>query len=598
MYRQDPRTDIPPSTASNIPDRIFKIKSPSLTTAITVNISHPEQKYIDVSYRFSGIKTPELVLAFPSWSPGSYLIREYQSQVEAFAAKTPDGKKVAHQKIDKNHWLLNTKNKQTVIVTYRVYANELNVRGVFSDDSLVFINPTACFFYPKGHLNKSVTLKFTKSKSWHLSLSKHLRNKSYNFADFDELFDTPILAAQNLKQHHFKIGSCKYTVAIWGKHCGDEKNIIRDLQKIIRKEVKVFKHNPCKEYLFQILFINGLFGGLEHCFSSTNIFDGSRLRNKKDYQRFLSLLAHEHFHLWNVKRIRPQEIGPPFDYTQELYTRDLWIAEGITSYYDDHFIYRAGLYDAEQYMSLLSDNITRLENTKSVHVNSLSDSSFDTWIRFYRQNENSFNTTVSYYLKGGLVSMLLDWHIIKETKAKHTLDDVMLKLYKMYQKRPELGISRKEFFECVESFTGANTKSYMKPYIDGMKSIPWQKELSPFGIQLEKRQKSKDNYLGVILGQKDDKVFVKNIAEDSPAHHSDLQPKDEIIAFNNERFLDAKYLDALLTESSLDVLYCRHGRIRQTRIKLTKNPTQDYRLKLKKRLTVTQRKYLEAFLRR
>ena len=237
-------------------------------------------------------------------------------------------------------------------------------------------------------------------------------------------------------------------------------------------------------YLFQIVFYKDGYGGLEHSFSSTNFFDGTRLDQKKSYQKFLSLLSHEHFHLWNVKRIRPQGLGP-FDYSQEVYTKELWIAEGITSYYDDHFVYRAGIMSKEDYLQIITDNISHLENYKNSKVNSLSESSFDAWTRFYRQNENSINTVVSYYLKGGLVMMLLDFQIIQKSKGKKSFDNVMQDLYSLYKKRPETGITRDEFFAIVEKHTSQNMKTFVQSYIDGTTAISWQRGFNAFGIKMK-----------------------------------------------------------------------------------------------------------------
>lgn len=565
--------------------------------SISLDIRNSHRKYLNVSYMISDIEEDHLVLAFPTWSPGSYLIREYQSQVESLEVKDANGKGLRCTKISKCQWRIATSKTSQIELTYRVYGNELNVRSFYADHEMVFCNPTSAMFHVEDRLDLPVSLRILSTKGWSMAYAPLASNGRYEFCNFDDLYDAPILCARQMAFEKFKVRGVDYVLAMAGTFQESSTKIAADLKALVEKEAQIFQGLPLKRYVFQVMFAPGAYGGLEHAFSSSNMFDGAQLADKKEYQKFLALLAHEHFHLWNVKRIRPVELGP-FDYTTENYTRDLWIAEGVTSFYDDHILLRTGLYSLDEYLSVLSQNITRLESNKSVRVNSLEDSSFDAWIRFYRQNENSMNTVVSYYLKGGLISMILDILIIVKTKGRKNLDDVMLNLFRLYQKRPGKGISRDEFFEAATAVSGFDTRQFELDFIKGTKPADWRKYLSMIGVECAREIKKDTNYLGVVLSQSGSKVTVSGIAEDGPAFDSKLQPKDEILAIDEERIESTKQLDGHLKKKSLKILFARRGRVYEENITLSKHPQPPYTLKLKKKFSTEQKRNLKAFLRK
>lgn len=564
---------------------------------IELDLTAPEQKYLKVKYTVSELTEPELVLTYPTWSPGSYLIREYSCNVEAFAAADSKGNKLTHEKISKNQWRIDAKKSGKVIITYKVYASELNVRAVYADHELVFINPTAAFFYPETGIHGAVNLKIKAPAGWSVELAHKAHHGVHSFNNFDHFYDTPILCAKDLQKAEFKQGATNYRIALWGRHTGDIKKIAADVKKIVAKEMAVFNGNPCPEYLFQIILAEKQYGGLEHSFSSTNIFDGMLFENEKDYKKFLALLAHEHFHLWNVKRIRPVELGP-FDYQRENYTRDLWMAEGITSYYDDHFVLRAGLITNNEYLALLADNLTKLESGKAAKVNSISDSSFDAWIRFYRQNENSLNTITSYYLKGGLVVMLMDFKIIKATNGRKNMDDVMRELNQIYEARPEKGITRQEFLNVLEKISKVSFHDFFADFIDGVKPIDWQEAFKPFGIEVKKTTKKGNGFFGIVLSEQSGRVTIQNVSEDSPAYKSILQSGDELIALNHDRISAAKQLEHYLKKSKVHVIFSRRGKVLETTVTLTPKAIPSFGLSLKKRPRPLEKKNLRSFLRK
>lgn len=568
-----------------------------MKTQIKVDLTEPQKKYLRVSYVMTGVAKTGLVMTFPTWSPGSYLIREYGAQVEYFQAKTGRGQALTVRKINKCQWKIAPSPDGHVVLNYAIYAGDLNVRGAYADHELVFFNAPAVFFHPEGQLSSPVELKITAPKAWSLILAKKIKAGTFFFNDFDELYDTPVLAAKKIETKTCRVRNTQYTFSFYGIYEKDLDKIVSDVRLILNEQIKVFHGHPCSHYVFQILSLPGQYGGLEHRSSSTNIFDGLKLTERKEYLKFLSLLSHEHFHLWNVKRIRPRALGP-FDYTHETYTRELWIAEGITSYYDDHFVLRAGLCKPEEYLKTVADNLSRLLLNKAARVNSLSEASFDAWVRFYRPNENTLNTVVSYYLKGGLIAMYLDWLIIVATRGQKNLDHVMNELYRLYQKRPQEGITREEFFAVVERVSGRHFTGFVARYIDGVATVNWAKAFKSVGIQCTEKKNDKKNYLGLILTKKGEKVIVQNVAEDSPAFHSILQPQDEILALDDERLESEKNLDRYLRRKSLKVLFCRRGRVNETAIQLSAKKQGEVSLSLMKKLSPSQKLARRIFLDR
>lgn len=563
--------------------------------AILLDFSEPQKKYLKLSYTVTGVSRPELVFTFPTWSPGSYLIKEYQNQVSAVTFTDAKGRGLKFEKINKCQWKVLSKSS-TVKLTYRVYAGELSVRGAYADHELVHINPAAAFFYITDERPRRLTLRLKVPQPWDVALAKREQRGGYVFANFAELYDTPILSGA-LRHETFTAGRVRYRLSFWGQAMVSDRVIARDVHKLVVSSTKAFGHNPCQEYLFLVIFVPNVYGGLEHSFCSANFFDGMKLENKKEYTRFLSLLAHEHFHLWVVKRIRPVELSA-YDLTREIYTKDLWLAEGVTSFYDDHLLLRSGLVAEKKYLEIVAENINKIVLNKAAKVMSLSESSFDAWIKFYRPNENSLNTVLSYYVMGGLITLIMDLKILKATRGKKSFDDVLRALYALYKTRPERGISRQEFLAIARQVTGVDFAPFFKRHVDSVAPISWKRELAPFGIAVGREGKNKNYYLGLVLKTDQGRVLIQNIAEDSPAYASVLQAEDEVLAINGERMVSAQQLDKHLRETRLRVLFSRLGRVSETRLVLTERARKEISLKIKDRLNPKQKRLIRKFLRK
>ncbi|MDQ3041645.1 MAG: peptidase M61, partial [Acidobacteriota bacterium] len=368
------------------------------TINYTISMSKPWTHLLEVEMRFNWATMPEKAeLKMPVWTPGSYLIREYARHVESFTAKDAGGNDLTWRKTNKNTWQIETKGVKEIVARYNVYANELTVRTSELNDEHAFISPAALLLFPKDQLNAASTVKVVPFGNWKVATGlPKVENQTNVFRaeNFDVLYDSPF-EVSNFKEISFVVQGKPHRYVVTGEGNYDLPKIARDTAKIIEEGYKIFGDLPYNDYLFILNTRGG--GGLEHLNSTALQF--GRFNFTTRYKDFLNLVAHEFFHLWNVKRIKPDTLGP-FDYENENYTRLLWFAEGGTAYYESVLMRRADLISAEEFTTARETQILALQNRPGRFEASLEDSSFDAWIKYYRQDENAVNNQVSYYDKG------------------------------------------------------------------------------------------------------------------------------------------------------------------------------------------------------
>ena len=429
----------------------FSLNAQAVDIQYKVEMPTPNSHYFNVRMDISDLKQKETIIKMPVWAPGSYLTREFAKNVNLVVATSKKGKLLDIEKISKNAWKIDTKGENSIFIDYQVYAFELSVRTSFLDDSHGYINGTSVFMYMEGE--KATPGKLTIVP--HASFSKISTalpsdgQNVYRFKDYDQLVDCPIEIG-NHSEFHFKAAGVDHTVAMYGEGNYDEEQLKKDMAKIVEAETMIMGENPNEKYLFIIHNITVPSGGLEHV-NSTTLQVNRWTYEGDDYLDFLSLVAHEYFHLWNVKRMRPKELGP-FDYDSENYTDLLWVMEGFTSYYDELVLRRAGFYSEDDYLNKLFSKINYVENQPGNKVQPVAHASFDAWIKAYRPNENSHNTTISYYSKGQILASILDMHIIGKFDGKKSLDDFLQVVYAKYYKAQDIGYTETQFQEALESF--------------------------------------------------------------------------------------------------------------------------------------------------
>ncbi|WP_017317501.1 M61 family metallopeptidase [Mastigocladopsis repens] len=499
-----------------------------------VAMPKPETHLFEVTLRLLGYTSPILDLKLPVWTPGSYLVREYAKHLQDFAAFAND-KPLSWQKISKNHWQVETVDVSEITVCYRIFANELSVRTNHLDSTHGYFNGAALFFRIPGWEKQPIQVTVVPPHpEWLITTAlSPVPNKANTFrsSDFDTLVDSPFEIGLH-QLYHFEVLGKPHELAIWGKGNFQVQQMIADIKKIIEAEARMFGGLPYQRYVFLLHLFAQAYGGLEHKNCCSLIYQRFGLRDRDKYERFLQLVAHEFFHLWNVKRIRPKVLEV-FDYDQENYTPSLWFCEGTTSYYDLVIPLRAGIYDAKSFLNNLSKEINRYETTPGRKVQALSESSFDAWIKLYRQDANSGNSQISYYLKGEMVSLLLDLLIRSRHGNQQSLDDVMVRMWHQFGK-DEIGYTPQQLQEVIELVAGLDLTDFCQRYIDGTEDLPFNEYLEPFGLQLV-AEKEEEPYFGVKVNSEHGREIIKFVEAGSPAQFAGIDPGDELLAIDGLR---------------------------------------------------------------
>ena len=485
----------------------------------TLDVSKEHAKYID--------------LKMAAWNPGSYLIREFAKNVEQVSAQSGNVH-LPISKVSKNTWRVALQpGIKTVQVHYQVYANELSVRTSFLDDVHGYINPASVLMYVAKWAKQPQELSIVPHKDFK-RVSTALKNVggfNYIAKDLDELIDSPIEIG-NQQVWNFKVNNIPHQIAFFGQAKVDSVKFIADVKKMAETAQGVVGQHPCDHYVFIIHNIQRGTGGLEHLYSTTCSVSRTSYETPGGYQGVLNLLAHEYFHLWNVKRIRPIALGP-FDYEQENYTHNLWFSEGITSYYADVINLRTKMVAPDAYLVDLAKDIAGVENTPGAHIESAAASSWDAWIKYYRPNENSRNSTVSYYDKGALLGGILNMWIIQKTNGAKCLDDVFQLLYQNYYLKQGRGFTDAELENAFSTVAGTSASGFFKDYVYGVKTPDYAGIFNSFGYTWSDSNVGKSvPFAGFSVASN----RITSIYKGGPAYHAGLNVGDEIVQVNQADF--------------------------------------------------------------
>lgn len=573
------------------------MKKQKATHRVTLDCRRPYTHRILVTIESLDGYLPE-ELVFPVWTPGSYMVREYSRHVTSLAP----GEKTA-----KNRWKLRPGTKK---VRYEVYAQEKTVRTSFIDDNYAALVGASLLpllgspfevhlLLPKSWSFVSSALNFRKKGAGEFTAAVH---------DDDHWIDCPIVAASPGfgEATSFRVKGITHHVAWVGTDCARSmKEFERDFAKIASTVIDMFGGAPFKEYWFLLHFGHKLYGGLEHRDSQLSQYDGTSLIEDNDYDGFLRLIAHEYFHSWNVKAIRPKALGP-FDYSQENYTEDLWFAEGLTDYFDDMIPWKAGLIKEDAYWKArLKDAQLMADGHPGHERRSVGESSFDAWIRYYRADEDSVNTDVSYYSKGALLGWCWDAHLQKHSKRRWSLWKLMKAIYEEFginayepldAARP--GFSRAALLAFAEKKTGVKQAKLVESWVTARKPLPWREAAAFFGIQFE--TKAADTFFhqsGAQLQWKGSSCLVAKVLSASSAESAGLSANDEILAVNGSRPFDQEHLKRILKKlgnrpASLEVIFSRLDKVMVKKLKYRPHPQVGVEYKLTKARSRQRRYFL------
>ncbi len=521
-----------------------EVSSAQVKIDYQVAMPQPQNHLFEVTLQLSNYSSPLLDLKLPVWTPGSYLVREYAKHLQDFEAFT-NQEPLTWRKISKNHWQVETDNVAQITIKYRIFANELTVRTNHLDSSHGYFNGAATFFRIPGLDKQAIKITIIPpAPQWRVTTGLPAvpeEENTFLAADYDTVVDSPFEIGTH-QLHHFEALDKPHELAIWGHGNLKLEPIIADLQKIIAVEANMFDGLPYDRYVFFLHLFAQAYGGLEHKNSCCLIYPRFGFRDREKYERFMQLAAHEFFHLWNVKRIRPKVLEV-FDYDQENYTPSLWFCEGATSYYDLLIPYRAGIYDVKTYIKNLNKEITRYEQTPGRRVQPVSESSFDAWIKLYRQDANSGNSQISYYLKGELISLLLDLLIRQRHNNKRSFDDVMVQMWEKFGKA-EIGYTPQQLQEVIESVADTQLHDFFEHYIHNTEDLPFNEYLEPFGLRLVE-DLPEEPYLGLRVKSENGREMIKFVEALSPAQIAGIDPTDELLAIDGLKVTAPQLSDRL-----------------------------------------------------
>lgn len=544
------------------------------------------------------------VVSLPAWIPGSYLVREFARQIESIEASC-NGRPVALDKLDKNTWRAEP-CQGTLTITCVIYAWDLSVRASHLDETHGFFNGTSLFLQVHGREDAPCLLELVPpparsvASEWkvYTSLPEAAGEPGaaerhgfglYRAPDYDALLDHPIEMGTP-QVASFTAHGAEHEMVFTGLIPGlDLQRIVDDTRRICEAQIALFEPetrrapflDSAQRYVFMTMVTGDAYGGLEHRASTALMASRADLpvigkpEQSDGYRTFLGLVSHEYFHTWNVKRIKPA-VFAPYDLTQENYTRLLWVFEGFTSYYDDLLLLRSGCINNTDYLRLLAKTVSGVLRAPGRLKQSVAESSFDAWTRYYRQDENSPNALVSYYTKGSLVALGLDLTIRRESGGERSLDDVMRLMWQrygrdFYQGRVQ-GVAEEALPALILEATGVDTSDFIRRYAEGREDVPVADLLAAQGIATEWKASSQTPSLEVRTRNQGTDVVLATVYEGGPAHRGGLSAQDVLVAIDGIRVTASPGLDALLSryhaDDTVKIHVFRRDELREFQVRL------------------------------
>jgi predicted metalloprotease with PDZ domain len=573
---------------------------------------------VDVTLTLPGdLVIPELELWMPVWTPGSYLIREYARHVQELTARDGDGRPLDCTKTGKNRWRITgaaraakggtAAGAESVTVSYRVYGREMSVRTNWIEDGFALLNGAATFLTARGGETRPHRVAVEIPGHWDgvwtaldpvpdagedpgtvansgsgspSRTPEPFRRFPFIAPDLDTLIDSPLLAGSPAV-HAFTVDDIPVSLVNEGEAgFWDGAKAADDVKAIVEACRALYGSLPFDRYLFLNLITEAR-GGLEHEQSSVLMTSRYAFGQRSAYVNWLGLVSHEFFHVWNVKRSRPVALGP-FDYEAEVYSRELWVAEGVTAYYTDLVPVRAGLTTELEYLEQLSGLITTLQTTPGRKRQSLEEAGFDAWIKLYRRDENTVNTAMSYYTKGAVVAWLLDTEIRSATAGARSLDDFMRFLFERYA--GDTGFTGAQVQEAAEAIAARSLDAFFAAFVRGRDELDYEPALRYWGLRFRDPRADAGQppvWLGIDTTARDGKLIIQGVRDGSPARRSGLNVDDEILALGGFRVDPATFTARLALfrpEERVEFLVARRDAIRIVPVTLEPSPGAPWKL--------------------
>ncbi len=515
------------------------------------------------------------------WTPGSYLLREFSRQIESLEAVDDAGQPLRLEKLGKNRWRVQAPQRGAVHLRYRIHAAELSVRTSWLDPEFALLNPASLFLYPAAHPQWPHEVELLLPPDWagsHADLER-LGEDRYRAANYDQLVDNPLVAGRQLAVTDFAVAGVPLKLVSTGDlRYWDNEQAAMALQQLVREQAEFWGGQPYPRYSFINLLVESG-GGLEH--DNNTVIMGSRFaqRTRKGWTRWLELASHELFHAWNVRRLRPASLKT-YDYQQENYTRELWFAEGFTSYYQSLLAHRAGLTTEKELLARLAARIRSLENTPGQRVQSLAEASFDAWIKYYRPDAHSQNSRVSYYTRGAVIALLLDARLRRQGKI--TLDDFMRAAWQRFHAS---GYRNEDLYALLAELAGESQANWLRQQVEQPTQLDYSRLQTDLGLELVRSKKPVEEpelppaWLDLQLEK--DSLVLKKVRKGSSLWRAGLLPGDELIALDGYRLYPDRWkksLQAYRPEETLTLTFARRDRLYTRAVELEAPPLEKWKL--------------------
>ncbi|MGH9254403.1 MAG: M61 family metallopeptidase [Vicinamibacterales bacterium] len=570
-----------PAVAQTTPDPI----------RYTLGFPEPHTHYVEVAASVPTGGQPAVELMMAVWTPGSYMVREYSRNVEAMTAARPDGRLLDVEKTDKNRWRVATGGARVVTVKYRLYAREMSVRTNWVEADFALINGAPTFLTLAAGPPRPHEILIEPASGWRVSATALTAMEGgphrYRAPDYDTLVDSPIIVG-NPAVYEFTVDGRRHSLVNVGEAgVFDGARAAKDVEAIVRAHQRMWGSLPYERYIVMnvLTSVPGQIpgGGLEHRNSTVLMAGRWATRTRSSYLGWLELVSHELFHAWNGKRLRPVELGP-FNYEDEVLTRGLWVVEGVTDYYAELLVHRAGLSSQIEYLDALANKIEELQTTPGRVVQPVELASFDAWIKYYRPDENTANASVSYYTKGAVLAFLLDAKIRQATAGVKSLDDVMRAAFQKFS--GPRGYTPQEFRAIAEQASGVNLGPFWAGGVQGTSELDYTEALDTVGLRFRTAAPAAVDrparaWLGMTTRNDAGRLVVSQVGRGTPAHAAGLNVDDEIIAIDQFR-VRADQLNARLDQyqpgDKVTLLVARRDQLLRLDVEFAAEPPRQWRL--------------------
>jgi len=567
----------------------------------TLGMSKPYTHLFEVQVGIDHLPAPEkeIDLVMPAWRSGRYVIFDFSGGVQEFSAADADGHAIPWLKIDKETWRVERGTASRISVRYLVYANEFGDRTRGLNDEHAFVDPSTVFMFVKKRANEPVDLTVVPFGGWRVTtgLEAVAGSKDQFTAPTYEYFADCPIEVGNQSDFTFEVDGKQHDFMIAGSKSLDTTRMVADLTRLVEANKKFWGRLPYKRYVFMLEVYPNMGGGTEHINSTIMQRRPFAFDSPEEYQDFLGLVSHEYFHTWNVKQLRPKGITP-YDYTKEDYVKELWIAEGTTSYYGPLLLVRLGDTMPEEFLASVASGVQGDRMRPGNRIQSVTESSFDAWVKYWRGRQNAYNAESDYYNKGSHVSLLLDLEIRHDSNNKHSLDDVMRTMFERFPLGK--GYTVDDFQKVSEEMAGADLSPFFADYVHGTTPIPWEKFLGYAGLDLERKDTLPRPWLGVLTTERDNQTRIYSVVAGSPAYDAGLDVDDEILALDGYRVRSSDLTNRIAEMKAGDtvgVTVFRNDKLREFKVILRNQEFPGYRIVKVANPTELQKKIYEDWLK-